>query len=88
MNLHEAMQGHMMDAQIDAELSRQYFTLKRQRLGYFVQWCEQQGINTLEAVTPNVLRAFIIHLQGVKAYEMNPRRPTEDKPLSPLTIKG
>jgi site-specific recombinase XerD len=88
MNLNEAMQGHMMDAQIDAELSHQYFTLKQQRLGYFIQWCEQQNITTLEAVTPNVLRAVIIHLQGVKACEMNPRRPTEDKPLSPLTIKG
>ncbi len=88
MQLREAMKGHMMDAQIDAEISPRYFELKRQRLGYFVTWCESQGAKTLEAVTPNVVRAFIIHLQGVKAYELNPRRPTEDKPLSPLTIKG
>jgi site-specific recombinase XerD len=88
MLLKEAMQGHMMDAQIDAELSKQYFVLKQQRLGYFVQWCEQQGYTTLDAITANVLRAFIIHLQGLKAYELNPRRPTEDKALSPLTIKG
>lgn len=88
MGLKEAMQGHMMDARIDAELSRQYFELKQQRLGYFVGWCEKEGITTLEAITPNVLRAFIVHLQGLKAYELNPRRPTENKPLSPLTIKG
>ncbi|HEV8191910.1 MAG TPA: tyrosine-type recombinase/integrase [Ktedonobacterales bacterium] len=88
MLLSEAMQGHMMDAKIDAEVSPRYFDVKRQRLGYFVLWSEQQGITTLEAITPIVLRAFIIHLQGVKAYELNPRRPTLDKPLSPMTIKG
>lgn len=88
MNLQEAMRGHMMDARIEAELSRQYFDLKQQRLGYFVRWCEHEGVTTLEGVTPNVLRAFIVHLQGIKAHELNPRRPTEDKPLSPLTVKG
>jgi site-specific recombinase XerD len=88
MLIREAMQGHMMDAQIEAQVSTRYFDLKRQRLGYFVDWCEHQGVTTLEAVTPNVLRAFIVHLQGVKAYEHNPKWPTEDKPLSPLTVKG
>ncbi len=28
MDLYEAMQGHMMDAQIDAEVSPRYFELK------------------------------------------------------------
>jgi site-specific recombinase XerD len=88
MNLHEAMQGHMMDAQIDADVSPRYFELKEQRLGYFVRWCATQGVTLLEDVTPNVLRAFIVHLQSVKAYELNPRRPTEERPLSPTTIKG
>jgi site-specific recombinase XerD len=88
MLIREAMQGHMMDAQIEAQVSTRYFELKRQRLGYFVEWCEQQGVTSLDTVTPNVLRAFIVHLQGIKAYELNPRRPTEDKPLAPLTIKG
>jgi site-specific recombinase XerD len=88
MLISEAMQGHMMDAQIEAQVSPRYVELKRQRLGYFVEWCEKQGATSLEAITPNVLRAFIIHLQGVKAYELNPHRPTEDKPLSPVTIKG
>jgi site-specific recombinase XerD len=88
MLIKEAVAGHMMDAQIEAQVSTRYLDLKRQRLGYFVDWCEQQGVTTLEAVTPNVLRAFIVHLQSVKAYEHNPRRPTEDRPLSPLTVKG
>jgi site-specific recombinase XerD len=88
MLISEAMRGHMLDAQIDAEHSRQYFGLKKQRLGYVVSWCEQQGITILEAVTTNVIRTFVVHLQHLKAYELNPRRPTEEKPLSPLTIKG
>ena len=46
MNLEEAMQGHMMDAQIDADVSPRYFELKEQRLGYFVRWCAMQGVTT------------------------------------------
>ena len=44
MFIREAMQGHMMDAQIEAQVSTRYFDLKRQRLGYFVDWCERQGV--------------------------------------------
>ncbi len=76
-----------MDAQI-AEQSIRYIALKTQRLTYFVDWCERQGVLELEQVTANVIRGFIVHLQSIKAYELNPRRPTQDKPLAPLTIKG
>lgn len=55
---------------------------------YFVEWCEKQGATELEQVTTNIIRGFIVHLQGIKAHELNPHRPTQDKPLAPLTIKG
>jgi integrase/recombinase XerD len=87
MRLQEAMQGYLMDAKI-AEQSLRYIALKTQRLGYFVGWCESQGAVDLEMVTSNVVRGFIVHLQGVKAQELNPRRPTQDRTLSPLTVKG
>ncbi len=89
MLIREAMNGHLMDAQILSEgMSARYLELKKQRLGYFVDWCEKQGATQLEQVTSNVLRAFILHLQSLKADELNPRKPTKDKPLSPLTVKG
>ncbi len=89
MLIREAMNGHLMDAQILSEgMSARYLELKKQRLGYFVDWCEKQGATQLEQVTSNVLRAFILHLQSLKADELNPRKPTKDKPLSPLTDKG
>jgi integrase/recombinase XerD len=89
MLLREAMNGHFMDAQIESQgVSTRYFELKKQRLGYFVDWCEKQGATQLEMVSSNVIRAFVLHLQSLKADELNPRKPTQDKPLSPLTIKG
>ncbi len=89
MLIREAMNGHMMDAQILSEgMSTRYLELKKQRLGYFVDWCEKKGVTELEAVTPNVVRGFIVHLQSLKVDELNPKKPTKDKPLSPLTVKG
>lgn len=89
MLIREAMNGHLMDAQIMSEgMSTRYLELKKQRLGYFIDWYEKQGATQLEQVTSNVLRAFILHLQSLKADELNPRKPTKDKPLSPLTVKG
>lgn len=87
MKLTETMQGYMMDGEIERQSPRN-LDLKRQRLGYFVKWCDGQGVTTLDAVTPNIVRAFVVHLQGLKADELNPQKPTKDKPLSPMTIKG
>jgi integrase/recombinase XerD len=87
MNLREAMTGYLMDDVI-AGRSVRYQVLKKHRLGYFVDWCEKQGITTLAGITPNIIRAFIVHLQSLKAQSINPYRPTMDKPLAPLTIKG
>ncbi len=87
MKLSEAIQGYVMDAHIAVQSPR-YIAMKQQRLGYFANWCIAHGAVQLEQVTPNVIRAFIVHLQGIKAHELNPHRPTQDKPLAPLTIKG
>jgi site-specific recombinase XerD len=87
MLLTEAIQGYMMDGEIERQSPRN-LELKRQRLGYFTKWCEKQSVTTLEGVLPNTVRAFVVHLQSLKANELNPRKPTEDKPLSPMTIKG
>jgi site-specific recombinase XerD len=77
----------MMDGQI-AQQSPRALDLKAQRLGYFVSWCEKQEIADLLAVTPNAVRAFVVHLQGLRAHELNPRVPARDKPFAALTIKG
>ena len=40
-------------------------------------------------MTTEVIRAFVVYLQqSVRAHEHNPRRPTQDKGLSPQTVQG
>ena len=62
----------------------------RQKLGYFSQFLQKNGLATeVEAIGPRDIRRFIDHLQhGVQAGANNPHRPTEDKPLSPQTVAG
>jgi integrase/recombinase XerD len=84
MLLKEAMHGYMMDGQI-ARHSPGSLTLKRQRLGYFIEWCETQGITEVEAVRPNTVRAFLVHLHKTKARN---RRVAAPKSLAPETIAG
>lgn len=87
MNIREAINGHMLDGRIAGQ-SPSYLKTKENRLKYFAEWLEQLGITTLEAVTSNAVRGFIVHLQEMKAQSRNPHRPTEERTLSPLTIKS
>lgn len=83
MLLMDVVRGYMMDGQIEQHVPH-HLDVKRQRLGRFLSWCESQGITSLEAVTPNVVRAFVVHLQQAK----DTRITTREKPLAPLTIRG
>jgi site-specific recombinase XerD len=84
MLLREAMQGYMMDGQIERQ-SASGLKLKRERLDVFISWCEAQGITTLDGVTPNIARAFVLHLQQREtAYQRRAKRT----PLAPATIQG
>jgi site-specific recombinase XerD len=61
-----------------------------QKLGYAIAYLQaSHDISRLDQVGPQEIRRFIQHLQrDVKAGENNPRRPTQDKPLSPQTVAG
>lgn len=84
MQLKEAMQGYIMDGQI-ARHSRASLTLKQQRLGYFIEWCEAQEITEVAAVRVNTVRAFLVHLHETKARNVRVAAP---KSLAPETISG
>jgi site-specific recombinase XerD len=52
----------------------------KSRLGAFIKWCKDQGVDTLEAVDPPFVRRYIEHLQT--------RASRYGKPLDTLTIHG
>lgn len=86
MLLSEAVEGYMMDSRINQ--SKANIRIKEQQLSYFFKWAKEKGATEIHTVTVNTVRAFIVHLQSLKANELNPRKPTLDRPLSPLTVKG
>ena len=84
MLLTEAMHGYMMDGQI-ARNAQGSLTLKRQRLGYFVEWCQEHSVAEVESVHTNTVRAFLLHLNETKGRNTRVSAP---KSLSPETIAG
>ncbi len=62
----------------------------RQKLVYFASFLStHQLTGQVDRIGPGEIRRFIRHLQSeVKTGENNPRRPTENKALSPQTVAG
>lgn len=60
------------------------------KLRIFLQYLQEHKLPTdVTQLTITHLRAFLVHLrENVKAGENNPRKPTEDRNLSPRTIQG
>ncbi len=83
MNIREAMHGYMMDSRIERQ-SANGLKLKEQRLGRFVQWCEAEGVSELEGVTPNHVKAFVLHVQSLSTK----RTGREERPFSAWTVRG
>lgn len=88
MQVQEAIEGYLLDCQVRGLSGRtvEWYAQKLQHIG---GWLGEQGVMTLEKVTPNHLRAFILHMQETDANANNPLRPKEKgKLVSPLTVKG
>lgn len=59
------------------------------KLRIFIDYlCAHYTIETISDVKSEHVRAFLVHLKGVRADEQNPQKPTQEKPLSPQTIRG
>lgn len=59
------------------------------QLGLVARKLEQEcQVTELEQVKIVHLRQFVKLLMNTKAYENNPRRPTQEKPLSPFTVRN
>jgi len=62
----------------------------QQKLEYFASFLSMHQLTTqIDRIGPGEIRRLIRHLQSeVKTGENNPRRPTENRPLSPQTVAG
>jgi integrase/recombinase XerD len=59
------------------------------KLGVFQEYLERQDELEVEKLTPQAIRAFVVHLQTeVRADERNPHKPARPEPLSPQTVQG
>lgn len=87
MHLTDALHGFYLDRRTQ---NRSETTLiwYEQRLGYLVRWLLEQGAKQLENVTTMQLRAFVVHVQHLPAYQIHARKPATDALLSPQTIHG
>ena len=60
----------------------------RSCLGLFLDYLREQKIEpVLGSVDTNVVREYILHLQGRNRYDDHPFTPRQDQPLSPVSIQ-
>src|SRR5262249_41247627 len=87
MHLADALNGFLLDRRTQNR-SEATVIWYEQRLGYLVRWLLGQGVKNLEDVATMHLRAFVVHLQQLPAYQIHPQKAASDAPLSPQTVHG
>jgi site-specific recombinase XerD len=87
MHVVDALHGFLLDRRTQ---NRSEWTIiwYEQRLGHLVRWLQEQGVSDLEDVTATHLRAFVVHLQQMPAYQIHPNKHSTDARLSPQTVHG
>jgi integrase/recombinase XerD len=78
----------MKRARLNFSLTFNTIDWYKSRLSALRDFLSGQGVQQIESVTTHHLRAFVVHLQGMRANERNEYRPTSEKPISPLTLHG
>lgn len=88
MDIRSVINHFIADCEIRG-LSPETLHWYRKRLNVFVVKPEEMsGIRRIEDVNIAHLREFVQLLLSTQAGENNPRRPTEDRLLSPFTVRG
>ncbi len=88
MKVQDAIKGYLLDGQV-RNLSEKTLIWYKQKLHHLAAVLEEeQGVTELEQVLPAHLRAFVLRVQQTKSHENNPMRPTQEKGVSLLTVKG
>jgi integrase/recombinase XerD len=60
MNINDALVEFQYSKDWSPTTARWY----RSRLGLFTEWCAAQGVTTLDAITPPLVRRYVAHLQS------------------------
>lgn len=88
MDIESTIQHYLADCEIRG-LSGETVAWYQKRLGLFARkLAEVASVTHLEEVKIVHLRQFIQHLMITQASANNPRKPTEDRMLSPYTVRG
>jgi len=88
VKLQDAIKGYLLDGQV-RNLSEKTLIWYKQKLHHLAAVLEEdQGVTELEQVLSAHLRAFVLRVQQTKSHENNPMRPTQEKDVSLLTVKG
>lgn len=88
MDIESTIQHYISDCEIRG-LTGETVSWYQKRLGLFARkLAEFAGITRLEDVKIVHLRQFVQLLMTTQAFENNPRVPTQDRVLSPFTVRG
>jgi integrase/recombinase XerD len=88
MKLSEVVNQFLIDCEIRG-LTNETISFYRKKLGVFMHKLDEVcHISELESVKIAHLRQFVQLLMNTKSGENNPRTPTQDKLLSPFTVRG
>ncbi|HLW03547.1 MAG TPA: tyrosine-type recombinase/integrase [Ktedonobacterales bacterium] len=88
MQVHEAVEGFLLDCQVRG-LSERTIEWYRQKLSYLADWLQEQKVVSLERVTTLHLRTFVQQVQQTDAHANNPKKPTlSGRKVSAFTLKG
>lgn len=88
MEIQEVVNQFLIDCEIRG-LTDETIRWYGKRLSLFAKrLAEKYGVSELESVKIAHLRQFVQLLMSTKSDENNPRKPTNDKPLSAFTVRG
>jgi integrase/recombinase XerD len=87
MLIGEAIQGFILDRKV-RNRSADTIDWYKPRLNALRDFLTEQGVQQIESVTTHHLRAFVVHLQGMRANERNDYKPTSENAITPLTLHG
>lgn len=84
MQLKDAIKGHLLDLKI-GNTSKSHMNEVSRELERFRRWCEAQKVLVLDAVTPMILKSYMVNLQELTISQEDPRISMRGRKISPVT---
>ena len=87
MKLIDAVKGYLLSRK--SRCNDKTIEWYRQKLSHFCSVLQQEyEVTRLEKITVTHLRLFVEHMKVTKACENNPHKPTQEKEIRDVTVKG